>query len=339
MLSGIILRNVIFCLESKGYNFVDLLEEISISPEELYKPDLVLTPYQMGVFSEKTVRRLEDIRIGLRIGYESPYSALGVLGQLYQNCDTYADVLNNMIKYINLIDALNDYSYEIRKDGIYHIRRTNLSWIENFPIAARQSAELYISMSLRSRREILGREVKPLKIFTPYPKEGKVDLLEQYFQCPIVFNAEYTCFVLPLEVLNWKVPTANPAALQLYQNYIQQIKSSRNIWSENTKQHISYQLRNTTPSLPLISSLMNLSARSLQRYLKSEGTSFQVLLDQVRHESARHLLSHTKLSISEVSEMLGFDVQNSFNRFLQKKEGKTPLELRRELAKSSVAKE
>jgi len=334
MLSGVILRNAIFCLESKGHNFIDLLEEISITPDDLYNQDLILSPYQMGIFVRKTVERLQDNRIGLRIGYESPYSALGVLGQIYQNCNTYAEVLNNMIKHINLIDALNEYSYEIKPDGIYHIRRSNSSWNENYPEATRQATELFIGLCIRSRRELLGREIKPVKIYTPYAKEGKVDLLEEFFHCPVEFNAKYACFVLPLEMLDWKVPTANPAALKHYDSYIQQIKNNRNIWTEHTKQHISLQLRNSTPSLTLISSLMNMSARNLQRYLKSEGTTFQQLIDQVRHDSALHLLKQVHLSISEVSEMLGFDVQNSFNRFLHKKEGKTPLELRRELTET-----
>lgn len=336
MIGGVVLRNIIYNLESRGYNFLDLLEEISITPDDLQKPNFSVSIYQMGHFVEKTVGRLQDNRIGLRMGFESPFSTLGILGQLYQSCDSYIDVLDNMIRHINLIDALSDYSYEIKPDGIYHCRTSNAAWSENYPVAARQAHELYVGLSVRSRRELFGRDIKPLKILTPYPREGENDLLEQYFSCPVVFNAEKMCIVMPLEMLEWKIPTSNPAALLLYKNYIQQILSARSAWTEHARLHISYQLRHTTPSIGLIASLMNLSVRSLQRYLKSEGTTFQELLDEVRYESAKHLLAQKHLSINEVSDLLGFDVQNSFNRFLQKIEGKTPLEFRRELVAGST---
>lgn len=331
MIYGIALRNILFCLESRGENFTDLLNEVRLTPDDLYQTNVIVSPVQLGQFIEKTVERLQDHRIGLKIGFESPFSTLGVLGQIYQSCNTYFDSLESMRKHSNLIDTLNYYDFEIKSDGIYHITRMHPDWIKNYPIAARQLTEHNIGFSIRSRREFLGREVKPVKIYTPYPKEGDKDLLEEYFSCPIEFDADALCIVLPLEMLEWKIPTANPDALQIYESYIQRLKGQRNIWTEHTKQHIFEQMKHASPSLSIVASLMNLSPRSLQRHLKEEGTTFQYLLDLVRFESARLLLMQPQLSMVEISEKLGFEVQNSFNRFLQKRVGKSPKELREEL--------
>ncbi len=331
MIYGIALRNILFSLESRGEDFIDLLEEVKLTPDELYKTDVVVSPIQLGEFIEKTVERLHDHRIGLRIGFESPFSTLGILGQIYQSCNTYNEALDNMRKHIDMVDTLNHYDFEVKKDGIYHITKMHPDWLKTYPVAARQLTEHNIGFSIRSRREFLGREVKPIKIYTPYAKEGEKDLLEEYFTCPIEFGADALCIVLPLEMLEWKIPTANPDALQMYESYIQRLKGQRNIWTEHTKQHIFQQLKQTSPTLSLVSSLMNLSPRTLQRYLKQEETTFQELLDKVRFEAARLLLMQPQLSMNEIAEMLGFDVQNSFNRFLQKRVGKSPKELRKEL--------
>ncbi len=331
MIQGIALRNILFSIENKGNNLWDLLSDVSISPDELYKTETTISAAQLGEFLEKVTQRLHDPRIGLRIGFESPFSTLGILGQLYQSCETYADALNSLKKHISLIDAINEYDFEIHDDGIHHITRVNREWAERFPNGARQMIEHNIGFSVRSRREYLGREVKPILIQSPYPRIGEQDLLEDYFSCPIEFEADALCIVLPLEMLEWKIPTANPDALQMYEAYIQRLKGQRNVWSEHTKQHIAQQLKQSSPTLTLIASLMNLTPRSLQRRLSDEGFTFQQLLDDTRLETARRLLMQPQLSIVEVSESLGFDVQNSFNRFLQKKTGKTPKELRSEL--------
>ncbi len=331
MIYGIALRNILFCLESRGESFNDILEEVKLTPEELYKTNVIVSPVQLGEFIEKVVERLNDDRIGLRIGFESPFSTLGILGQMYQSCNTFVDTLESMKKHIDLVDSLNSYDYEIKSDGIYHITRMHPDWVRNFPIAARQLTEHNIGFTIRSRREFLGRELKPVKIYTPYPKEGETDLIEQYFTCPIEFGADASCIVFPLEVLDWKIPTANPDAFQMYESYIQRLKGQRNVWTEHTKQHIFQQLKQTSPSLGLVASLMNLSPRTLQRHLKQEETTFQELLDDVRFESSRRLLMQPQLSMNEIAEKLGFDVQNSFNRFLQKRVGKSPKELRKEL--------
>ncbi|MEI7676755.1 MAG: AraC family transcriptional regulator ligand-binding domain-containing protein [Bacteroidales bacterium] len=333
MIQGIALRNILFSIENKGNSLWDLLEDVSIKPDELYKTETTISAAQLGEFLEKTTQRLNDLRIGLRIGFESPFSTLGMLGQIYQSCETYADALESLKKHIGLIDSINTYDFEIHSNGIHHITRVNKSWEARFPNGARQMIEHNIGFSVRSRREYLGREVKPILIKTPYAKIGERDLLEDYFACPIEYDAQELCIVLPLDMLSWKIPTANPDALQMYEAYIQRLKGQRNIWTEHTKQHISQQLKSSNPNLSLIASLMNLTPRSLQRRLTDEGFTFQQMLDDTRLETAHRLLMQPQLSIVEVSESLGFDVQNSFNRFLQKKIGKTPKELRSDLLK------
>jgi len=331
MIQGIALRNIVFCLENTGHDFQDILKSISLTKDDLFDTEVTITPIQLGVFLENTVRKLNDHRIGLKIGFQSPFSTLGMLGQIYQSCSNYSDALINMKKHIGLIDSINSYDFEIKPDGIYHYIKIHPEWARLYPVAARQMTEHHIGLSLRSRREFLGREIKPVKIILPFAKEGETDLLESYFSCPLEFDAESLCIVLPTEMLEWKIPTSNPYALEMYEAYINRMKGKRNVWAEHTKQHVFQQLKLTSPSLPHIASLMNISPRNLQRHLKEEGFTFRQLVDEIRLEGARLLLMQPQIQISEVSEILGFDVQNSFNRFLQKHIGKTPKEYRKEL--------
>ena len=78
------------------------------------------------------------------------------------------------------------------------------------------------------------------------------------------------------------------------------------------------------PSVDKIADELHVSARTMQRRLGELGTSYQVLLDEVRRASARELLTTADLDISEVAFLLGYEEVNSFARAFQQWEGKSP---------------
>ena len=70
------------------------------------------------------------------------------------------------------------------------------------------------------------------------------------------------------------------------------------------------------------------SARTLQRRLRLEGTSFQAVLRDTREALARHYLSTSRMSAGEISYLLGYDDTNSFYRAFHAWTGRTPDQLR-----------
>jgi AraC-like DNA-binding protein len=68
----------------------------------------------------------------------------------------------------------------------------------------------------------------------------------------------------------------------------------------------------------------NMSLRTFQRRLESEGTRFRVLLDQTRTQLAESLLADASNTLTEVSFYCGFSEQASFSRAFKRWTGKTP---------------
>ena len=81
-------------------------------------------------------------------------------------------------------------------------------------------------------------------------------------------------------------------------------------------------------SMDSVSSRLGTSSRTLQRRLKSEGRSFQELLNNTREKLARHYLTQSSFSGAEISFLLGFDDPNSFFRAFHDWTGKTPNQVR-----------
>jgi AraC-like DNA-binding protein len=73
---------------------------------------------------------------------------------------------------------------------------------------------------------------------------------------------------------------------------------------------------------------LGISTRTLQRRLGDEGATFQELLADVREGLARHYLTQSSLSLTEIAFLLGYDDPNSFHRAFSRRTGRTPLGVR-----------
>lgn len=73
---------------------------------------------------------------------------------------------------------------------------------------------------------------------------------------------------------------------------------------------------------------LGISTRTLQRRLGEEGATFQEILADVREDLARHDLTQSALSLTEIAFLLGYDDPNSFHRAFSRRTGRTPLGVR-----------
>ena len=83
------------------------------------------------------------------------------------------------------------------------------------------------------------------------------------------------------------------------------------------------------PTLAELAAMLNISPRTLNRYLEREGTSFRQLAGRIQHELACERLASGKMTISEVAFSLGFNDPANFTRAFRDREGVSPREFRR----------
>ena len=81
-------------------------------------------------------------------------------------------------------------------------------------------------------------------------------------------------------------------------------------------------------SIDDVANKLAISKRTLQRRLSEEKTNFQIILNTVREKLAKHYLSNSELSNTQISFLLGYDDPNSFFRAFHTWTGLTPKQLR-----------
>jgi AraC-like DNA-binding protein len=82
-------------------------------------------------------------------------------------------------------------------------------------------------------------------------------------------------------------------------------------------------------SIDAVARRLAVSKRTLQRRLEEEGGNFRALVNGTREDLARHYLTQTALSPSEIGFLLGFVDPNSFFRAFHDWTGTTPDALRK----------
>lgn len=89
------------------------------------------------------------------------------------------------------------------------------------------------------------------------------------------------------------------------------------------RQHIYRQLPHV-PRLSVSAKALNMSNRSLQRYLQASNTSFRQVVNECRHQLAIHYLQEKNFSIQQIATQLGFEEQSSFQKAFKSWQGCSP---------------
>ena len=82
------------------------------------------------------------------------------------------------------------------------------------------------------------------------------------------------------------------------------------------------------PTMGSVARALAVSTRTLQRRLRQEGITFQVVLGETREALARHYLTQSSMTTAEISFLLGYEEPNSFYRAFRSWTGETPAAIR-----------
>ena len=107
-----------------------------------------------------------------------------------------------------------------------------------------------------------------------------------------------------------------------------QVERSALAWRVRTILSDRLAARSATPTVGEVARSVAVSPRTLQRALADEGLAFAQILDCVRREAARNLLTGTELPVAEVSARLGFAEPAVLTRCARRWWGRTPTQMR-----------
>ncbi|HBC18426.1 MAG TPA: AraC family transcriptional regulator [Alcanivorax sp.] len=152
------------------------------------------------------------------------------------------------------------------------------------------------------------------------------ELVRSLFRCPVRYNQNWTGLSLPLEVVDQPLRTADPAAFEhaekLCERELQNLVSDASVSARVRRLMLAKQVN--FPSLTVTARILHMTPRTLHRRLLDEGTSFQEILDEVRHSLAMEYLKSQHMTIQELAYTLGYGDTANFRRAFKRWTGVAP---------------
>ena len=180
--------------------------------------------------------------------------------------------------------------------------------------------------------EILGAHLPHYHIYTSLHEPRHLEKYQKLHKAQFHFstlNTPSIQFALPKEVLLTNLPMADEFSLKMVeqrcQELLKQLSNSGEIaaWLRMMLRE-AYQL----PSLSDCAKILNISTKTLQRYLKKQNADFQHIRMQVLMERAKYMLEETDKTITDIADELGYATTTNFGRTFKQQTKMTPLAYR-----------
>jgi len=262
--------------------------------------------------------------IGFMVGRQINVAGFPVLGYSLISAVDLKDGFDRFLRYQRVIGESANINLTF-KEGDAHLSFNFFG--DDIPIS-KHTNDMAISATVSMIRLLAGNDWQPKEVHFVRAKPKNEAGFIEFFRCPISFERKHN--VIIMEATDF-------TSSQFEESHFDTILLAAE--SENSKQPISdlvamflqQHIQDHTLDRDKVASALNMSPRSLQRKLATEGTSYQTLIDQVRENKAMEYLSVPNLSLTEVAFLCGFSDPTSFNRAFKRWLGLTPGEYRRRL--------
>lgn len=320
---------VIRALDSYGISGRDVLQEAGIDYEFIRDPDSRLSNRQWQAFLRLAVKRSGDPCFGITCAEMMQPAVLNGLGLAWLVSETIGDALRRLVRYQRILSSIATAGLE-ETDTHYELWGRYQSTKDDRPLSTDHA--MFMGSVVKLYRLTVGPHVNPESANFECGKPVCAQRYEEFFRCPVTFNAQRTALFFNKKDLDSLLPTYNPEFSRLSDEAVIEYlaRFDKDDVVTRTRQQIIEHLPAGRPTQQEIARDLNMSVRSFHRRLKDEGLVYSDLVDEVRRELAAEYLNEQRFSIGEIGFMLGFTEPSNFARFFKKWEGKTPTEYRSE---------
>ncbi len=155
---------------------------------------------------------------------------------------------------------------------------------------------------------------------------------DRIFQMPVVFGSDKNALLLSDdEWLTQKPDYSSPPILGILRAHaealLERLESSKTTRGR-VESLLMPILHTGEVSVDVIASKLGLSRQTLFRKLKEEGTTFERVLDELRHKLALQYLSEKQVTVNETAYLVGFSGPAAFSRAFKRWTGSSPRMIR-----------
>ncbi len=314
-------------VEDSGCDSGLLLEDTGLTSAAIRIPDRWIDHRIFEVAVLKAYQLTANPALGLDFGQRLNISSHTALGYAAMNSETLERALGLLLRYYRLVafnlklDFANEHDYCFFTVSAAVEPPFHKSFSYECLFAAFNSSMAYLlqGQQLQARFDITGPE--------PSYSQRYYELLGP----DVRFGQPRLRMGCHRTLLSTSLAGANPGLAKLYEAQCQDLLSKMDL-DASVAEKVRALLDSCEGAYPghdVTATMLAMSPRTLRRKLQQEETSFQLLLDQARARHAIDYLQQTRLPLSSIAYVLGFNDASNFRRAFQRWTGKSPLQFRR----------
>jgi len=296
----------------------------------LSHPDNRIPYAALATVLDMAARNTGCAHLGLLAGRLFHLSDMGLVGELVRNSPTVGAALEALTVHQHL-NSEGGLAF-ILKRGDY----VDLGYAMYHPTVpgATQMHDAALAAAMNVMLELCGPTWKPYEVFLPHAKPRDVAQHRAFFKVAPRFDAESSVLRFPARDLARTVPNADPQAYRRCE------QAARSMGAPEFMQQVYRGLRRlmleNRHSGDDLAQMLAIHRRTLNRRLKAEGTTFQRVLDEVRFDIARDLLSNSNAHLDDIAATLGYAAVTPFMRTFRRWSGTTPGQWRRSVRNGAI---
>jgi len=319
----------------RGYDFSAILNSAGLEFDPLQEDDPAyraeISAMQYSRIYQQVLSLLQDETFGVTGTEMVAPGAFRMMCYCIISCENLGQAIQRASEFYRTFFDEHSQLYANFTEQYARVGYKNLAREEGSRVAA---AEAYgLSIWHRFFGWLCGRPLELKRVDFTGDTPEHMEKYEKLFGSPLYFNQANDLLYFDSACLAWPIVHTEHSLREFlrtapYQLLIMESGPDGNNLSAQVKAMIGHDFSEGFPGFETISSALNMSAPTLRRRLKREGTTFQQLKDQARCEAAKLCLDRPDLSINEVALQMGFTDPSAFHRSFKKWTSQTPGQFR-----------
>ena len=308
-------------LEELGVRASAVLRRAGLPQGFIDQPRVLLNTEELFALWRAVGEVTPNPAIGLQLGTESKTERFHPIGLAALSSENLGAAIDQMARYKQL--TCPEEILQEKDDEEWSIQ---FRWLLADEVEPPVLIECCFAWVLSTARHGTGTRLSPLRVEFVQLR-SHVKTIERHFGCPVVCGAPRNTIVFRASDAQRPFVTRNAELLGMlaphFEEDLKQQSGNEN-FAKRVRGAVQQKLTGRRPTIEDIADALHVSSRTLQRRLQDEGSSFQRVLEEARHQLARHYLNNSVLELNEAAYLLGYEDANSFVRAFRTWEGVPP---------------
>ncbi|MGF1570588.1 MAG: AraC family transcriptional regulator [Nodosilinea sp.] len=322
-----IVRDIVQYVGAQGGDCHRLCQAAHIDQTWLNDPDRQVSGDVLKALWREAVQQTGDSDLGLHVGEAFDLAAIGIVGYVLLNCQTYGQALEKLSQYTRLFSQGVAIHHTVA-DGWVICDCEIRGDVKNYLLdAPRHPIESTLAALVTATQQLTGHPLKLYSLWFQHPQPESYTEHQRIFQTAVQFARPVNRLVFDSNCLSWPVKSANLNLLAIFEDHaaaLLSLQEQTQGYGLKVARALAQGLPEELPTLDAIARSFSLSTRQLQRELQGENTSYQQLLDNTRRELALRHLQNPATSVHDLAFLLGFSEPSAFHRAFKRWTGQTP---------------